>query len=47
MRVGGGIYNVFNHFNPRDVQNIQESSLYGEFFNDAWRDYRGKLVFQF
>ena len=47
MRVGGGVYNVFNHFNPRDVQNIQESSLYGEFFNDAWRDYRGKLVFQF
>ena len=47
MRVGGGVYNVFNHFNPRDVQNIQESSLYGEFFNDAWREYRGKLVFQF
>ena len=47
MRVGGGVYNVFNHFNPRDVQNIQESRLYGEFFNDAWRDYRGKLVFQF
>ena len=47
MRAGGGVYNVFNHFDPRDVQNIQESNLYGEFFNSAWRDYRGKLVFQF
>jgi hypothetical protein len=47
VRAGGGVYNVFNHLNPRDVQNIQESRLYGEFFNDAWRDYRGKLVFQF
>ena len=47
MRVGGGVYNVFNHFNPRDVQNVEESSVFGEFFNDAWREYRGKLVFQF
>ncbi|MFY9936062.1 MAG: carboxypeptidase regulatory-like domain-containing protein [Silvibacterium sp.] len=47
MRAGFGVYNVFNHFNPRDVQNIAESSSFGEFFNDAWREYRGKLVFQF
>jgi len=47
MRAGFGVYNVFNHFNPRDVQNVEESSLFGEFFNDAWREYRGKLVFQF
>ena len=47
MRAGFGVFNVFNHFNPRDVQNIEESSLFGEFFNDAWREYRGKLVFQF
>ena len=47
MRAGFGVYNVFNHFNPRDVQNVEESSLFGKFFNDAWREYRGKLVFQF
>jgi len=47
MRAGFGVYNVFNHFNPRDVQNIDVSSQYGDFFNDAWRDYRGKLVFEF
>ena len=47
MRAGFGVFNVFNHFNPRDVQNVEESSLFGEFFNDAWREYRGKLVFQF
>ena len=47
MRAGFSVFNVFNHFNPRDVQNVQESSLFGDFFNDAWREYRGKLVFQF
>jgi carboxypeptidase family protein len=47
MRAGFGVFNVFNHFNPRDVQNLEESSLFGGFFNDAWREYRGKLVFQF
>lgn len=47
LRAGFGVFNVLNHFNPRDVQNVEESSLFGEFFNDAWRDYRGKLVFQF
>ena len=47
MRAGFGVFNVFNHFNPRDVQNVEESSLFGEFFNDAWREYRGKLVFEF
>ena len=47
MRAGFGVFNTFNHFNPRDVQNVEESRLFGEFFNDAWREYRGKLVFQF
>jgi len=47
LRVGFGVFNVFNHFNPRDVQNVEESGNFGGFFNDAWRDYRGKLVFQF
>lgn len=47
MRAGFSVFNVFNHFNPRDVQNVQESNLFGDFFNNAWREYRGKLVFQF
>jgi hypothetical protein len=47
MRAGFSVFNALNHFNPRDVQNVQQSSLFGDFFNDAWREYRGKLVFQF
>jgi hypothetical protein len=29
------------------VQNIQESARFGQFFNDAWREYRGKFVLEF
>lgn len=47
VRAGFGVFNVFNHFNPRDVQNDVDSNRFGEFFNDAWREYRGKFVFQF
>jgi hypothetical protein len=47
MRVGGSALNVFNHDNPRDVQNDLDSSNFGSFYNDAWREYRGKLVFEF
>ena len=46
-RVGGSVFNVFNHDNPRDVQNLMESSNFGHFYNDAWREYRGKMVFEF
>ena len=46
-RAGFGVFNLFNHFNPRDVQNDIASAQYRGFFNDAWRDFRGKLVFQF
>jgi hypothetical protein len=47
LRAGGSVFNVFNHDNPRDVQNIRDSSTFGAFYNDAWREFRGKLVFQF
>ena len=30
----------------RDVQTIVNSSHYGDFYNDAWRTFRGKLIFQ-
>jgi outer membrane receptor for ferrienterochelin and colicin len=46
-RVGGGAFNLFNHFNPRDVQNNLASARYGEFFNPSWREYRGKFVLEF
>ena len=44
---GGSVFNVFNHDNPRDVQNDVASSSFGDFYNPAWREFRGKLVFQF
>src|SRR6266481_6355681 len=46
-RVGMGVFNLFNHFDPRDVQNNFASARFGEFFNTAWREYRGKFVMEF
>ena len=46
-RAGIGIFNLFNHFNPRDVQNNLASAQFGSFFNNAWREYRGKFVLEF
>ena len=46
-RVGAGVFNLFNHFNPRDVQNDLASVQFGEFFNSAWREYRGKFVLEY
>lgn len=46
-RVGFAVFNVFNHFNPRDVQTIEESARFGGFFNNAWREYRGKFTVEF
>ena len=46
-RVGMGIFNLFNHDNPRDVQTNLASATFGEFFNPAWREFRGKFVMEF
>jgi len=46
-RVGLAVFNLFNQFNPRDVQNIEESARFGGFFNNAWREFRGKFVVEF
>src|SRR5882724_8165630 len=46
-RVGIGVFNLFNHFDPRDVQNNLASARFGEFFNTSWREYRGKFVMEF
>ena len=47
MRAGMAVFNVLNHDNPRDVQTIVSSPQFGNYYNDAWRTFRGKLVFQF
>ena len=47
LSVGGGAFNLFNHFNPRDVQNNVSSASFDGFFNSAWREYRGKFVLEF
>ena len=46
-RVGLAAFNLFNHFNPRDVQTIEESARFGALYNNAWREYRGKFVLEF
>jgi hypothetical protein len=46
-RIGVGVFNLFNHFNPRDVQNNLASARFDGFFNSAWREYRGKFVLEF
>jgi hypothetical protein len=46
-RVGFGVFNLFNHFDPRDVQNNLTSARFGGFFNSSWREYRGKFVLEF
>jgi len=47
FKVGVGVFNVFNHFNPRDVQNDLDSARFGDFFNGPNRTFRGKFVFGF
>jgi TonB dependent receptor/Carboxypeptidase regulatory-like domain len=47
VKVGFGVFNLFNHFNPRDVQNDLDSSRFGDFFNGPNRTFRGKFVFGF
>jgi hypothetical protein len=46
-RAGVGVFNLFNHFDPRDVQNNVASARFGGFFNSSWREYRGKFVLEF
>ena len=44
--IGGGVFNLFNHDNPRDVQSDMDSERFGEFFNSAWREYKGKFILE-
>jgi hypothetical protein len=47
VRVGFGVFNVFNHANYRDVQNDLDSYRFGEFFNGISRTFHGKFVLEF
>ena len=47
VKLGFGVFNLFNHANPRDVQNDLDSYRFGQLFNSAVRTFRGKLVFAF
>jgi len=46
-RAGAIIFNITNHFNPRDVQNNLGSSHFGEFFNSLGTSVRGKFEIEF
>ncbi len=45
-RLGLEVFNLFNHFNPRDVQGNLASARFGQFFNSAQRRFGGRLMFQ-
>src|SRR5882724_3723064 len=47
FKVGLGVFNLLDHFNPRDVQNDLDSVRFGQFFNGPPRTFRGKLIFGF
>jgi hypothetical protein len=46
-RVGFSVFNLLNHFNPRDVQNDVDSDRFGGLFNGVGRTFRGKFVLEF
>ena len=46
-RVGLKVFNITNHFNPRDFQGNTASLRFGEFSNGVSRTFRGKFVIDF
>ena len=46
-KVGFGVFNILNQFDPRDVQNNLDSYRFGAFFNSVPRTFRGKFVLGF
>jgi len=47
MRAGAAIFNITNHFNPRDLQNNLGSASFGHFFNSLGPSVRGKFEVAF
>ncbi len=46
-RAGIAVFNITNHFNPRDVQNNIGSLHFGQFFNSLGTNVRGKFEMDF
>lgn len=46
-RIGVAVFNITNHFNPRDVQQNTGSLQVGEFFNSLGTSVRGKFELEF
>ncbi len=47
IRVGVALFNLTNHFNPRDVQNNITSPNYGKFYNSLGTAVKAKFDFDF
>jgi hypothetical protein len=47
MRVGAAVFNITNHFNPRDLQDNITSPRFGQFFNSLGTSLRGKFEIDF
>jgi hypothetical protein len=47
VRIGAAVFNITNHFNPRDVQNNLGSPHFGQFYNSLGISVRGKLELVF
>lgn len=47
VRLGIAIFNITNHFNPREVQSNLGSQYAGQFFNSLGTSVRGKFEFDF
>ena len=47
IRVGFKVFNVFDHFNPRDIQNNLDAFTTGGLFNSRGRLFRGKFGIEF
>ena len=45
--IGLKIFNITDHFNPRDYQGNLASTNFGEFNNSVGRTFRGKWIFEF
>jgi hypothetical protein len=41
------VFNITDHFNPRDYQGNLASTNFGGFDNSVGRTFRGKWVFEF
>jgi hypothetical protein len=47
MRIGAAVFNITNHFNPRDLQNNLGSPSFGQFYNSLGPSVRGKFEVAF